>query len=90
MKKQIDTQSVYEKVRETLDIGVRQNRLFIKGGKNWTAISAIELAITIRSLYREEEQKLISSGTVKEVIERLLQNPSVTNHHFKWWFGRAL
>lgn len=77
MKKQIDTQSVYEKVRETLDIGVRQNRLFIKGGKNWTAISAIELAITIRSLYREEEQKLISSGTVKEVIERLLQNPSI-------------
>lgn len=77
MKKQIDTQSVYEKVRETLDIGVRQNRLFIKGGKNWTTISAIELAITIRSLYREEEQKLISSGTVKEVIERLLQNPSI-------------
>ena len=64
-------------MRETLDIGVRQNRLFIKGGKNWTAISAIELAITIRSLYREEEQKLISSGTVKEVIERLLQNPSI-------------
>lgn len=89
MKKQIDAQSVYEKVRETLEIGVRQNRLFIKRGKNWTAISAIELAITIRSLYREEEQKLISSGTVKEVIERLLQNPSIqlffieeTENHF--------
>lgn len=87
--KKIDSQSLYEKVRELLVIGVRQNRLYIKENKNWTAISPIELSIAIRSLYREEDQKFISSGTVHEVIERLLQVPSIqlrfmeeTENHF--------
>ena len=77
MAKKIEIQDVYERVRATLDIGVRQNRLYIREGKNWKTISPIDLAINIRGLYREEEQKLISSGAVKEVIERFLQNPSV-------------
>lgn len=77
MTKKIDAEHLYEKVKESLHIGVRQNRLYIKDGKNWGAISSVELAILIRSLYRTEDQKFISSGTVHEVIERLLQDPSV-------------
>lgn len=77
MTKKIDAQNLYEKVKENLSVGVRQNRLYIKDGNNWKAITSIELAIIIRKLYRDEDQKLISSGTVHEVIERLMQDPSI-------------
>lgn len=80
MIKKIDAQILYEKVTELLSVGVHHNRLYIKCEKNWNAVTSTELAIIIRSLYRDEEQKLISTGTVHEVIERLLQAPSLQLH----------
>lgn len=80
MAKKIDAEILYEKVRESKPIGVRQNRLYLRDGRNWRAVTSGELAIEIRSLYRAEDQKLISSSTVHEVIERLLQDPSIQLH----------
>lgn len=80
MTKKIDAQTLYEKVTELLSVGVHHNQVYLKEEKNWNVVTSTKLAIIIRSLYRDEEQKFISTGVVHEVIERLLQDPSIQLH----------
>lgn len=77
MKKQIEISEIYEAVKRNLKVGVRQNRIYVKREQNWHPLLQSQFAIEIRRLYSEAEQKRISSGSVKEVIERLLQDPSL-------------
>lgn len=77
MGKRIDVAEIYENVKLNLKIGVRQNRIFVKKNGNWHPFMQSELSIEIRRLYQEHDQKKISSSAIKEVIERLLQDPSL-------------
>lgn len=75
MKKRIGTEELYARVKSEMNVGVRHGRFFVRTENNWSAILANDLAICIRSLYREDDQKLISASAIKEVQERLLQDP---------------
>lgn len=75
MKKKIGTEELYSRIKSEMTVGVRHGRFFVRTEDNWSAILANDLAIRIRSLYREDDQKLISASAIKEVQERLLQDP---------------
>lgn len=75
MNKKIGTEELYSRIKSEMNVGVRHGRFFVRTENNWSAILANDLAICIRSLYREDDQKLISASAIKEVQERLLQDP---------------
>lgn len=77
MAKTIKITDVYNFAKERLQLGVRQGRTYIKNGEHWTSILPHDLAIKIRGLYDEQTQNSISSSAIKEVIERLTQDPSL-------------
>ncbi len=71
---------MYSFVKESLHIGIRQGRIYLKEHGHWTAIIPQEFAIKARGLYSEDDRKYISSTTIKEVMERLIQEPSLQLH----------
>ena len=77
MPKRISQENLYETVKTHLTIGVHHGRFYLKTEKNWEPILPAELAVKIRHLYKEDEQKLISASAVKEIQERLLQDPYI-------------
>lgn len=91
MRKNISAAQIYEHLKNHIQIGVHQNRLFIKNSENWESIRDFELAIKIRDLFTEQDQLDITVSAVKEVLERLLQDPNlqlqfteeITNHFVK-------
>lgn len=80
MKKNITAPDMYSFVKESLHIGIRQSRIYLKEHGHWTAIIPQEFAIKARGLYSEDDRKYISSTTIKEVMERLIQEPSLQLH----------
>lgn len=77
MAKTIKITDVYNFAKERLQLGVRQGRIYIKNGEHWKSILPHDLAIKIRGLYDEQTQNSISSSAIKEVIERLTQDPNL-------------
>lgn len=77
MGKKIEVPEIYETINRNLKVGVRQNQIYLKREQNWHPMLQCEFAIEIRRLYPEADRKKISSGAIKEVIERLLQEPSL-------------
>lgn len=77
MKNRIILEELYEQVRSRLEMGVHNGRFYKKENGNWTFIASSEFAMIMRGMYSEEEQKLISSAAIREVQERLLQDPYV-------------
>lgn len=71
---------IYEKATQTLELGVRQNRIYIKEKNVWRAVMDSEMPIKIRALYDARQQREIASGAVKEAIERILQSPELQLH----------
>lgn len=80
MTKSIHAAEIYTCAKERITLGIRHNRFYIKNDQQWFAISSADLAIRIRSLYSDDVQKNISSGTIKEVLERFLQTPDLQLH----------
>lgn len=80
MQKNITASDMYSFVKESLHIGIRQGRIYQKDHGHWTAITPQEFAIKARELYSEDDRKYISSATVKEVMERFIQEPSLQLH----------
>lgn len=80
MNKNIPVAQIYERLKSSYKLGVRQGRIYLKNGNNWECIRELELAIKVRGLFVETEQLNISVGAVKEVLERLLQDPSLQLH----------
>ena len=77
MPKKITQEQNYEKVKECINVGVHHGRFYTKASENWESILPADLAVQIRSLYKEEEQRDISASSIKEVQERLLQDPYI-------------
>lgn len=71
---------VYTRVLAKLDIGVRHGQFYIKEGNNLNVILQHELAIQIRELFTNEEQQCLSVACIKEVMERITQNPALQLH----------
>ena len=80
MKKIIQISDIYEKTQSQYVLGVRQNRLYIQEEGHWFPIGENELAIKIRAMYSPQERLLISSSAIKEVAERMLQDPEIQLH----------
>lgn len=78
--KKITVEAVYTRVLAKLDIGVRHGQFYIKENNNSNVILQHDLAIRIRELFTNEEQQCISVACIKEVMERLTQNPSLQLH----------
>lgn len=75
MDKTIKTGDIYSRVKESLKIGVWHHRFYIQENGNWNLILRDKLAISIRQLYTEEAQKKLSTAAIKEVLNRLDQDP---------------
>lgn len=73
--KKITVQEIYNLAKEKLQIRTFQDQFFQKSEENWKPILPTQLVKLIRKAYSEDEQKFISSSAVKEVLERLLQDP---------------
>ena len=80
MTKNLKAEDVYSQVKAALRIGVWHHRFYKKKDSNWHLIFRDDLAVTIRQLYTEEEQKRISTATIKEVLDRLSQDPYLQLH----------
>lgn len=80
MKKNISAAEIYVRAKAQLNLCVRNNTFYIKDGGFWKRLSSSELAVKIRALYTENDQPLISSGSIKEVMERIQQDPKLHIH----------
>ena len=77
-KNRIHVNEIYKTTKERMRIGVHNGKIYIKTqNRNWKLISTSELAIEIRKLYTDEEQNNISVNNVKEVVDRLRQDPKL-------------
>lgn len=77
MTQKIRQEQIYEKLKHAKKVGVHHGRFYLKTEKSWKVIIPADMAVYIRSLYEEDEQKYISASAVKEAQERLLQDPYV-------------
>ena len=75
--KKITMEDLYENVKGNGGVRVHHGRFYEKIGQNWRPILPADFAVKIRHLYTEDDQKLISSSAVKEVQERLVQDPYI-------------
>lgn len=75
--KKFTQEKIYNEVKKLREIGVHHGRFYMKEDQNWKPVLPADLALKIRSLYTEEEQTFISVSGIKEVQERLLQDPYV-------------
>lgn len=73
--KKFTQEKIYNEVKKLREIGVHHGRFYMKEDQNWKPVLPADLALKIRSLYTEEEQTFISVSGIKEVQERLLQDP---------------
>lgn len=78
--KNLKAEEVYSQIKASLKIGVWHRRFYIMESNNWHLILRDDLAVTIRQLYNEEEQKKLSTATIKEVLDRLSQDPYLQLH----------
>lgn len=78
--KQLTPTAIYAKVLREMKLGVRQNRIYICENNRWKVAMDSEMPIKIRALYDNGQQREISSGAVREVIERILQSPDLQLH----------
>ncbi len=75
MKRNYKPDDIYSQVKAALRIGVWHHRFYVMRNNNWNLILRDDLAVTIRHLYSEEEQKIVSTAAIKEVLDRLIQDP---------------
>lgn len=73
----MDATKVYQITKNTLALGARYGRIYEKTEKEWVKIPEHKLPIKIRSVFTKEESETISSACIKEVIERLIQDPEL-------------
>lgn len=73
----ISTKEILEQISERDIFRAMDGKLYRKDGLYWKKISENVAAIVIRSKFPKCEQALISSYSVKEVIRRILEVPSM-------------
>lgn len=68
---------LYRTVKNSLCLRVHHGCIFEKQGKDWKKIPELDLPIKIRGLFEAEVNESISTNDVKEVIERIAQDPEL-------------
>lgn len=77
--KKIGAEDIFRKIISSLRLGIRHNRIYIDD-EGWKPILLCDFEVKIRELYPKEIRAEISTGVVKEAVERLLQEPSLQLH----------
>ena len=75
MKKIFKPEDIYSQVKAALQIGVWHHRFYVRENSNWNLVLRDDLTVRIRRLYSEEDQKNMSTAAIKEVLDRLEQDP---------------
>lgn len=75
--KEIKAAEIYKVAKKELNLGIRQNRIYLKEGGEWIGLMDSELPVKIRALFPAEMQENISARAVTETVERLLQTPDL-------------
>lgn len=75
MKKNIDVTDIIKYIQQKIDLRVNHKNFYLYKDDHWEKISEDELMILIRDFYEKDDQESISTGKIKETVERLSQHP---------------